>query len=138
MTDPIGNVGALSIPNIGETQRVSVRPQPIESVAPAIAAAAVNDPNATGSQVGEGGGAAAGDTSAAGLTALADKLNQHLQSQQTPTSLRFQVDKITGEMVISVIDTEDNKVLLQIPSEESLAVAQSLERLQAQLLSQKA
>ncbi|WP_036517085.1 flagellar protein FlaG [Nevskia soli] len=65
---------------------------------------------------------------------LAAALNQRAQDLQT--SLHFRVDQITGQLVISVIDTQDNQVLLQVPGQEALAVAQSLERMQMQLMKQ--
>jgi flagellar protein FlaG len=70
------------------------------------------------------------------LQAVSDALNQHALDLQT--SLRFQVDKITNQLVISVIDTQNNQLLMQIPSQEALAIAQSLEKLQAQLLNKQA
>jgi flagellar protein FlaG len=72
----------------------------------------------------------------ADLPAIAAALNQRAQDLQT--SLHFQVDQVTGQMVISVIDTRDNRVLMQAPSQEALAIAQSLERLQMQLMKQSA
>jgi flagellar protein FlaG len=70
------------------------------------------------------------------LHGLAAALNQHAQELQT--SLHFRVDGITGQLVISVIDTKDNQVLMQVPGEEALAIAQSLERLHPQLMKQSA
>lgn len=70
------------------------------------------------------------------LHGLAAALNQHAQELQT--SLHFQVDGITGQLVISVIDTKDNQVLMQVPSEEALAVAQSIERLHPHLMRKSA
>src|SRR5579859_8115695 len=68
----------------------------------------------------------------ADLHAIAEALGKAFQPTQT--DLHFQVDKITGQMVISVIDAQDGKTLLQIPGEEALAVAQSLEQQQARLI----
>jgi flagellar protein FlaG len=41
-------------------------------------------------------------------------------------SLRFRVDPEAGRVVVSVVDAETGDVLRQIPSEEALAIAQSL------------
>ena len=60
------------------------------------------------------------------LQAAADSLNH--QAQQLQTSLHFQVDHITGQMVISVVDSQDGKVLMQVPSAEALSIAQSLQK----------
>lgn len=73
---------------------------------------------------------------AGGLHAIAAALNQH--AQETQTDLRFQVDKTTGQEVISVIDAQNNQVLLQIPGAQALATAQSLQRLKLQLMDQQA
>jgi flagellar protein FlaG len=70
------------------------------------------------------------------LQAIATALNQRAQDLQT--NLHFQVDKITGEMVLSVIDTQNDQVLLQVPSPQALAIAQSLQELKMQLMDQKA
>lgn len=70
------------------------------------------------------------------LHALAATLNQRADELQT--SLHFQVDKVTGQMVISVIDSQTNQVLMQVPGEEALAIAQSLEHSQLQLMKQSA
>lgn len=70
------------------------------------------------------------------LQAIAASLRQAFQPVQT--DLHFQVDKVTGQMVISVIDAHDGKTLLQIPGEEALAIAQSLEQRQASLIQRQA
>lgn len=70
------------------------------------------------------------------LQAVAESLRQAFQPAQT--DLHFQVDKVTGQMVISVIDAQDGKTLLQIPGEEALAIAQSLEQRQASLIQRQA
>lgn len=70
------------------------------------------------------------------LQQVAAALNQY--AQDLHLSLHFQVDRTTGQMVLSVIDTQNNQLLLQVPNEEALAIAQSLARMQAQLLQQKA
>jgi flagellar protein FlaG len=72
----------------------------------------------------------------ADLHTVAEALSKAFQPAQT--DLHFQVDKITGQMVISVIDTQDGKTLLQIPGEEALAIAQSLQQMQANLLQRRA
>jgi flagellar protein FlaG len=61
------------------------------------------------------------------LHATAAALNKYVQDQQL--SLHFQVDKVTGQMVLSVIDAQTRQVLLQVPGQEALAIAQSLQQL---------
>ena len=120
MTDPIGSI----------TQPVSA-PAAATSVA-ADAASGV----AAGVQPPTNEAPASTKPSQPDLPAAVAALNQHAQDLQT--SLHFQVDKITGQLVVSVIDTQNNQLLLQIPGQEALAIAQSLEPLQLQLMKQTA
>lgn len=57
--------------------------------------------------------------------------------KQTAQSLQFSIDKDTGTTVVKVVDTESKKVLRQIPSEEVLAIAKALDKLQGLLIKQK-
>ncbi len=61
------------------------------------------------------------------LQDVATTLNQHVQQLQT--SLHFQIDQVTGQLVMSVLDSETQKVLLQVPGAQALAIAQSLQHL---------
>ncbi len=61
------------------------------------------------------------------LQDVATTLNQHVQHLQT--SLHFQIDQVTGQLVMSVLDTETQKILLQVPGAQALAIAQSLQHL---------
>lgn len=53
-------------------------------------------------------------------------------------SLSFEVDAATNTTVVKVIDTSDNHVLRQIPSQEMLDIARALDKLQGLLLRDKA
>ncbi|EJN08295.1 flagellar protein FlaG [Herbaspirillum sp. YR522] len=68
-------------------------------------------------------------------TAVA-KLNDFAASNNT--SLNFSQDKDTGETVIKVIDTDTDKVLLQIPTVEAIAISKSIEKMRGLLLNDKA
>ncbi|MBS0348328.1 MAG: flagellar protein FlaG [Proteobacteria bacterium] len=57
--------------------------------------------------------------------------------KQTAQSLQFSIDEDTGSTVVKVVDTESKKVLRQIPSEEVLAIAKALDKLQGLLVRQK-
>ncbi|MBS0372157.1 MAG: flagellar protein FlaG [Proteobacteria bacterium] len=91
-----------------------------------------------------------GETSAAKSITEADKATQLSPDQlaqavnqiqdvikQTAQSLQFSIDKDTGTTVVKVVDTESKKVLRQIPSEEVLAIAKALDKLQGLLVKQK-
>lgn len=53
-------------------------------------------------------------------------------------NLQFSVDTESGKTVVKLIDAKSQEVLRQIPSEEMLAIARALGRLQGMLVSQKA
>jgi flagellar protein FlaG len=48
--------------------------------------------------------------------------------QAHASSLEFSLDKATGSTVVKVVDTQTNEVIRQIPSEEMLALAQSIDQ----------
>lgn len=53
-------------------------------------------------------------------------LNKRLEPMGT--SVRFELDSSTGKTFIVMLDTADNTVLHQFPSEETLAMARALDR----------
>ena len=53
-------------------------------------------------------------------------------------TLSFEVDVETQTTVVKVIDSSDNSVLRQIPSQEMLEIARALDRLQGMLVRDKA
>ncbi len=53
-------------------------------------------------------------------------------------SLDFSVDDSSGKTIVCVTDRESGELIRQIPSEEMLAIAQSLDKMQGLLLRQKA
>ena len=57
-------------------------------------------------------------------------INTHIQ--QTGSEVRFQRDESTGEAVFKVVDSTNGKVLLQVPSEEMLAMARNLQAMASQ------
>lgn len=71
------------------------------------------------------------------IEAAVSKINKQLSS---PAGLSFQVDPHSGNSIITVIDSADNSVIRQIPSELSLKIAQSIENQQSKglLVSDKA
>jgi flagellar protein FlaG len=54
------------------------------------------------------------------------------------SDLRFSVDQDTGKTVVKVMDAATQEVIRQIPTEEALAISQSLDRMQGVLIKQKA
>lgn len=53
-------------------------------------------------------------------------------------NLRFSVDDDTGKTIVRVVDSVTKEVIRQIPSEELLAIARAIDRMQGLLIRQKA
>ena len=53
---------------------------------------------------------------------------------QRAAALQFTVDPDTRAVVVRLIDTDDQRVLRQVPSEEMLAIAKSIDRMELTLL----
>lgn len=53
-------------------------------------------------------------------------------------TIEFRIDDSTGRTVVQVLDPATDEVLRQIPSEEMLAIASALDRVQGLLLRQQA
>jgi len=58
------------------------------------------------------------------LHVAVSQINDHVQSLQR--NLQFTVDDITGKDIVTVVDTETEQVIRQIPSEEVLEVARRI------------
>jgi flagellar protein FlaG len=54
------------------------------------------------------------------------------------SSVEFTLDHGTGKTVIRIIDSSSHEVIRQVPSEEMLAIARAVDRLQGLLLRQDA
>ncbi len=64
------------------------------------------------------------------------ELNQFVQSLDR--ELQFSIHKDSGKTVVKVVDAETDKVIRQIPSEEILAISESLENVTGFLLQAQA
>ncbi len=60
------------------------------------------------------------------LAKAVSELNDHVQNIQR--DLQFGIDEVTGRTVIEIIDSDSKEVIRQIPPEEVLALARTLER----------
>jgi flagellar protein FlaG len=58
------------------------------------------------------------------LEKVVSQLNAYIQNTQR--DIDFSVDDATGRVVVKVIDSESEKVIRQIPSEEMLAISRHL------------
>jgi flagellar protein FlaG len=76
---------------------------------------------------------------ASSLESVQQAMKQVAEAVQSKASnLQFSVDEGTGTTVIKVVDTQTKEVIRQIPSEEMLAIARSIEDSQGMLLKEKA
>ena len=68
---------------------------------------------------------------AAQLQSAVQNTNQAMQN--TGKSLAFSVDEATRETVVTLMDTQTNKVIGQFPSKQMLAISQAIGLMQEQL-----
>ena len=60
------------------------------------------------------------------LEQAVEQLNRHFAEART--DLKFSIEKDLGVVVVAVVDSRDGTVLRQIPSEEALHIARTLDR----------
>jgi flagellar protein FlaG len=53
-------------------------------------------------------------------------------------NLRFSIDEDTGKTIIKVVDAHTDELIKQIPSEEAVEIARTLDKVQGLLLNDKA
>ncbi len=70
------------------------------------------------------------------VKAAVQEMNEVIKPKSA--SIEFTLDEETGRTVVKMIDTETNKVVRQMPSEEALAISKSLDRLQGLMVHVKA
>ncbi len=62
---------------------------------------------------------------------------KQLIETKAPNTLAFSVDGSSGRTVVKITDRETGETIRQIPSEELLEIAKSLDKLQGMLVQQK-
>ena len=120
----ISGISSTAIPmtsSNGGGSTVSGAPNPAAATAPFAA------PKITGSNTGEPLVQKV-EINTQQIEAAVSKINKQLSS---PAGLSFQIDPSSGDSVITVIDSSNNTVIRQIPSELSLKIAQSIENQQS-------
>ena len=105
------------------------------SSAPAAAGATPSVPGTSGK--GSTGTPASGDPAAKPadsreLQSAVDSANEAVQKMAT--NLKFETDQSTGTTVVRVIDSETQKVLRQMPSEEMLSLAKAMDRMRGMMI----
>jgi len=63
---------------------------------------------------------------------------KQLVEAKAPNSLAFSIDDSTGKTIVTITDAETGEKIRQIPSEELMEIARSLDMMQGMLLQQKA
>ena len=63
---------------------------------------------------------------------------KHMVESKAPNSLQFSVDNDTGKAIVRITDVKTGEMIRQIPSEEMLEIAPSIDTMQGMLLQQKA
>ena len=96
---------------------------PVAKMASDKTAKAVGATHTTPAATGSGGNHPAQGHSAE-LDAALSKISDYVQNVQR--SLTFSVDKDSGRTIIKVVDSANNEVIRQIPSEEVLAIAKRI------------
>ena len=66
---------------------------------------------------------------------IASQINEFLKS--TASDVQFSVDGESDRVVVRVVDTQTQKVIRQMPSEEMLAISKSLDQMSGLLIKQK-
>ena len=70
------------------------------------------------------------------VQAAVDKVNQVLE--QSNRAIEFSIDPDIKTVVVKLIDKQDGSVLRQVPSQEMLAIAKSLDQMQGLLVRSRA
>ena len=70
------------------------------------------------------------------VEAAVQEINQALKVLST--SLHFEFDQASGRTIVKVVDRDSGELLRQLPSEATLQIARSLDRLVGQLVDQTA
>jgi len=65
-----------------------------------------------------------------------DKLNDF--ASKNASDLNFSRDQETGKTIVKVVDTATDVVIRQIPTEEAVAIAKSIDKMQGLLINHKA
>ena len=114
--------------------------RPFDPAAPSTATAAGG---AVVSREAGSAAAAAGHAAAAPHEPSTDEVRAAAQAAnealvQRQAALEFIVDADSHRVVVRLVDTQEQKVLRQVPSEEMLAIAKAIERMELTLLRNRA
>lgn len=68
------------------------------------------------------------------LKKAADNISQAVQESNQNLEFEFSMDTDTNKTVVKVVDKQTGELIRQIPSEETVAIARSIDRFQRSLL----
>jgi flagellar protein FlaG len=112
----------------------AAQPKQAAAVATAAAAAATAASDASAQVARQQ--AAAPPVEPRKIESVTRQIDSYLRSMNK--SLQFSVDKVTGETVVSIRDDETGEVIRQVPGEDALRIAQSIEDTLSAMLDEKA
>jgi len=70
------------------------------------------------------------------LEAAVKQIREFIKS--SPASLEFSIDQGSGHVLLRIMDSQTKELILQVPSQEVLAIARALDRFEGLFLKQKA
>lgn len=86
----------------------------------------------TNSSFGDGNGAQ--QPSSEQIKKATDNINQAMKQANQNLEFEFSMDTDTKKTVVKVVDKQTGELVRQIPSEETVAIARSIDRFQRSLL----
>ncbi|WMW82225.1 flagellar protein FlaG [Undibacterium cyanobacteriorum] len=126
----------MNIQAIGGSSSASLVTQTSDRPAPQAVAATQNAAPAESFNPVSRSGEAQKNYTTEQINEAVKAINKTIQS--TSQNLEFSVDGGEGSVVVKVVDQQTKEVLRQIPSEEALEIAKSLDKLQGLLIKQTA
>jgi flagellar protein FlaG len=112
------------------TNNINQAEQPVRRVSDAPKAVA-DTPNAKPPLGGADGGQ---QPSPEQLKKAADNINLAMQQANQNLEFEFTMDTDTNKTIVKVVDKQTGELVRQIPSEETVAIARSIDRFQRSLL----
>lgn len=112
------------------------RTAPAEGAAAAANDKAVKDAGAVAQKPQDSDGKLAGVPERSQIQSKIDDINRQLQLRAV--SVRFQIDPGYKDVILKVVDQQDGKVVLQIPSEEVVRIAKVMDQMKGVLLEKTA
>jgi len=126
--ESVSSVGAVSKPLSGDTVQQSARPVPKQGASQSVSEQATASPTVKREQENA--------PSRQTVEEAVDRLAKFVSPNQA--DINFSVDESSGIRVVKIIDRNSNEVIRQMPSEEAVALAQALDKLQGLLIRDKA